>query len=52
MRQTGDAPDRAAPDTGTSHTVRPPPAAGEIVLLDRSWYHRAGVERVGSHRVL
>jgi polyphosphate kinase 2 len=22
------------------------PAAGEIVLVDRSWYHRAGVERV------
>jgi len=22
------------------------PAAGEIVLLDRSWYNRAGVERV------
>ncbi|RZJ25529.1 MAG: polyphosphate kinase 2 [Haliea sp.] len=22
------------------------PAAGEIVLFDRSWYHRAGVERV------
>jgi len=21
------------------------PAAGEIVLFDRSWYHRAGVER-------
>jgi hypothetical protein len=26
------------------------PAAGEIVLFDRSWYNRAGVERV--HRVL
>ena len=24
----------------------PPPAAGEIVLFDRSWYNRAGVERV------
>jgi polyphosphate kinase 2 len=23
------------------------PAAGEIVLFDRSWYHRAAVERVG-----
>ena len=22
------------------------PAAGEIVLFDRSWYNRAGVERV------
>lgn len=22
------------------------PAAGEIVLMDRSWYNRAGVERV------
>ena len=22
------------------------PAAGEIVIFDRSWYHRAGVERV------
>jgi polyphosphate kinase 2 (PPK2 family) len=22
------------------------PTAGEIVLLDRSWYNRAGVERV------
>ena len=22
------------------------PAAGEIVLIDRSWYNRAGVERV------
>ena len=22
------------------------PAAGEMVLLDRSWYNRAGVERV------
>jgi polyphosphate kinase 2 (PPK2 family) len=23
-----------------------PPAAGEIVIFDRSWYNRAGVERV------
>jgi polyphosphate kinase 2 (PPK2 family) len=23
-----------------------PPAAGEVVILDRSWYKRAGVERV------
>jgi len=22
------------------------PAAGEVVVFDRSWYHRAGVERV------
>ena len=22
------------------------PAAGEVVLFDRSWYNRAGVERV------
>src|ERR1700693_5306762 len=26
--------------------VAPLPAAGEIVLFDRSWYNRAGVERV------
>ena len=26
--------------------VTPLPAAGEIVLFDRSWYNRAGVERV------
>lgn len=26
--------------------VQPLPAAGEIVLFDRSWYNRAGVERV------
>jgi len=26
--------------------VTHPPAAGEIVLFDRSWYNRAGVERV------
>ena len=26
------------------------PAAGEIVLLDRSWYNRAGVERVMGFR--
>ncbi|HEX4454140.1 MAG TPA: hypothetical protein VH143_24925 [Kofleriaceae bacterium] len=25
-------------------------AAGEIVLFDRSWYHRAGVERVMGSR--
>ena len=25
------------------------PAAGEIVLFDRSWYNRAGVEKVASH---
>ena len=25
---------------------RPPAAGGEMVLLDRSWYNRAGVERV------
>jgi polyphosphate kinase len=30
------------------------PAAGEIVLFDRSWYNRAGVEQVGhyAHQVL
>jgi polyphosphate kinase 2 (PPK2 family) len=26
--------------------ARPQPAGGEIVLFDRSWYNRAGVERV------
>ncbi len=26
--------------------VKPFPAAGEVVLFDRSWYNRAGVERV------
>jgi polyphosphate kinase 2 len=26
--------------------IRHPPTAGEIVLYDRSWYNRAGVERV------
>ena len=26
--------------------VEPLPAAGEIVLFDRSWYNRAGVEKV------
>ncbi|HBY24054.1 MAG TPA: polyphosphate kinase 2, partial [Propionibacteriaceae bacterium] len=26
--------------------VRHMPHAGEIVLMDRSWYNRAGVERV------
>ncbi len=25
---------------------QPPPTAGEIVMFDRSWYNRAGVERV------
>jgi hypothetical protein len=29
----------------TTHTHLP--AAGEIVLFDRSWYNRAGVERAG-----
>jgi polyphosphate kinase len=27
------------------------PAAGEIVMFDRSWYNRAGVERVMGQRV-
>jgi len=31
---------------GTSNAVAHLPAAGEIVLFDRSWYNRAGVERV------
>ncbi len=26
--------------------VQAPPAPGEMVLFDRSWYNRAGVERV------
>ena len=33
--------------SGTSSATSPTfPAAGEIVLFDRSWYNRAGVERV------
>jgi polyphosphate kinase 2 (PPK2 family) len=33
--------------SGTSSVTSPHlPAGGEIVLFDRSWYNRAGVERV------
>ena len=39
-------PSASAP-SGTSSATSPHlPAAGEIVLFDRSWYNRAGVERV------
>jgi Polyphosphate kinase 2 (PPK2) len=33
-------------DTWRERYVAHLPAAGEIVLFDRSWYNRAGVERV------
>ena len=37
----------ASARSGTSSATSPHlPAAGEIVLFDRSWYNRAGVERV------
>ena len=39
-------PTRSRP-SGTSSATSPTcPSAGEIVLFDRSWYNRAGVERV------
>ena len=40
--------DRARDDPVVLPALRRPtfPAAGEIVLFDRSWYNRAGVERV------
>ena len=38
---------RASGPSGTSSdTSLHLPAAGEIVMFDRSWYNRAGVERV------
>ncbi len=41
------APRSARRRSGTSSATSPLlPAAGEIVLMDRSWYNRAGVERV------
>ena len=40
-------PDRTRADAVVLPALRrPPPAAGEMVLFDRSWYNRAGVERV------
>ena len=39
--------DRARVDAVVLPALRPaPPAAGELVLFDRSWYNRAGVEKV------
>jgi polyphosphate kinase 2 (PPK2 family) len=45
-------PDRQREDPALFSTLYPAsPAAGEIVIFDRSWYNRAGVERVmGLHR--
>ena len=41
------APTNASGPSGTFSATSPHlPAAGEIVLFDRSWYNRAGVERV------
>ena len=37
---------RKVTDVSSSAICRYLPAAGEIVLFDRSWYNRAGVERV------
>ena len=46
-RRSGHARPSASGPSGTSSaTCEHLPAAGEMVLFDRSWYNRAGVERV------
>src|SRR3954465_12744580 len=42
----GKAPERERSQWYFQRYVEPLPAAGEMVLFDRSWYNRAGVERV------
>ena len=48
FRHVALPPFRSREDPGLSSSVtsRHFPAAGEIILFDRSWYNRAGVERV------
>jgi polyphosphate kinase 2 (PPK2 family) len=45
--RNGNAPsDREKTQVYIQRYIAHFPAAGEIVLFDRSWYNRAGVERV------
>src|SRR5262249_16989800 len=39
-------PEREKPQMYAQRSIPQLPAAGEVVIFDRSWYNRAGVERV------